>query len=503
MKSPKIFLSVLGIFLILNLINLVSAYDISKTWTCSSGLTCSYSPLCQNNAVTGPRYEWINYNFNAPQSGEYECTITIKRGNFGYYTGDTQTNEAMDLKLNGIALGNTGDEYCNGEQPNTCSASCPHKYYDDGTWRPNDYCAHCSIDVVDAFTKTLNLILSNTLSTYMFNSHAYNYLKIECNKIEPVICQQGKIEQRQCGSTDVGECSYGTETRTCSNNQWSNWQGCNAILPSSEICDELDNNCNGEIDEGGVCNTSVCSSNLTCGVNGYVGNYYCNLTDNYLYINYKSYICNNPGTLQSYCSNQIIPVVDGTCNNLTQCADGIDNDGDGLIDLNDPGCSSPLDDDESNEILNCTCNLDCGINNYIGNNYCLNGDVYRNLQSFLCTFSNTINSFCSNSTIPVLIRECDYGCSNGVCKEKQNDEECANKKVSRGEDTSGEDELFDSSNYISYKNETIDFGTIDLSSGSDNSDSASGSTFKLSGIWLWLLIGAIVLLIILVIIGLM
>jgi len=31
-----------------------------------------------------------------------------------------------------------------------------------------------------------------------------------------------------------------------------------------------------------------------------------------------------------------------------QCSDGIDNDGDGLIDYpQDPGCQSPQDDDES------------------------------------------------------------------------------------------------------------------------------------------------------------
>ncbi len=32
----------------------------------------------------------------------------------------------------------------------------------------------------------------------------------------------------------------------------------------------------------------------------------------------------------------------------TQCSDGIDNDGDGLVDMTDPGCSSPQDNDEKN-----------------------------------------------------------------------------------------------------------------------------------------------------------
>ncbi len=36
----------------------------------------------------------------------------------------------------------------------------------------------------------------------------------------------------------------------------------------------------------------------------------------------------------------------------TQCSDGIDNDGDGKVDMSDPGCESPLDDDEFNLVFN-------------------------------------------------------------------------------------------------------------------------------------------------------
>ncbi|MEK6900190.1 MAG: hypothetical protein AABX05_03635, partial [Nanoarchaeota archaeon] len=36
-------------------------------------------------------------------------------------------------------------------------------------------------------------------------------------------------------------------------------------------------------------------------------------------------------------------------NNDTQCSDHVDNDGDGLVDMNDPGCTSPQDDDEDNQ----------------------------------------------------------------------------------------------------------------------------------------------------------
>jgi hypothetical protein len=51
--------------------------------------------------------------------------------------------------------------------------------------------------------------------------------------------------EQQCGASDIGECAFGTET--C---MQGIWQGCNAILPQDEICDSLDNNCDGTIDEG-------------------------------------------------------------------------------------------------------------------------------------------------------------------------------------------------------------------------------------------------------------
>ncbi len=43
------------------------------------------------------------------------------------------------------------------------------------------------------------------------------------------------------------------------------------------------------------------------------------------------------------CAESSIRVIE----NITQCSDGMDNDGDALIDMNDPGCDSPSDDSEA------------------------------------------------------------------------------------------------------------------------------------------------------------
>jgi hypothetical protein len=54
---------------------------------------------------------------------------------------------------------------------------------------------------------------------------------------------------QQCGVSDVGECQYGTQT--CSSGSWGDCVG--NVDPIDEICDSKDNNCNGEVDEGGIC----------------------------------------------------------------------------------------------------------------------------------------------------------------------------------------------------------------------------------------------------------
>ncbi len=68
---------------------------------------------------------------------------------------------------------------------------------------------------------------------------------------EPEICYSGPAE-----TLGTGDCRAGL--RTCQDGEWSPCEG--QVLPSDEICDSTDNNCDGQVDEGVLSDCGDCSS---------------------------------------------------------------------------------------------------------------------------------------------------------------------------------------------------------------------------------------------------
>ncbi len=68
-------------------------------------------------------------------------------------------------------------------------------------------------------------------------------------------CKPGDVDTQSCGVSNVGECQLGTQSRVCKDDYtWDNFGQCvGNIDPVAEICDGLDNDCNGTVDDYPIC----------------------------------------------------------------------------------------------------------------------------------------------------------------------------------------------------------------------------------------------------------
>ncbi len=80
-------------------------------------------------------------------------------------------------------------------------------------------------------------------------------------------CLSGSSQSCYSGASstkDVGQCKSGMQT--CAAGDWGPCSG--EALPKKEVCDKADNDCDGKVDEGGVCCTPSCASRDACGSDG-------------------------------------------------------------------------------------------------------------------------------------------------------------------------------------------------------------------------------------------
>jgi hypothetical protein len=124
------------------------------------------------------------------------------------------------------------------------------------------------------------------------------------------------------GTLNVGLCKAGTQS--CSAGAWGVCTG--QTLPATELCDNKDNNCNGQIDEGTI--TQTCYT----GPSG---------TENVGTCHGGTQTCAGAGQWGT-CAGQVVPVAE-------VCADGIDQDCTGAV---DNGCPCSHDKCTSGIALN-------------------------------------------------------------------------------------------------------------------------------------------------------
>ena len=99
---------------------------------------------------------------------------------------------------------------------------------------------------------TQNAYYSDAVGTYTVTIYALDaggIIGTTTLTFNSVLCITGSA--RQCGNilSDTGACEFGTQT--CANNAWSACTG--VIGPANEACNGADDDCDGQVDEGGDC----------------------------------------------------------------------------------------------------------------------------------------------------------------------------------------------------------------------------------------------------------
>ena len=197
-----------------------------------------------------------------------------------------------------------------------------------------------------------------------------------------------------CGSdgfTNTGYCKEGDVYRDYSVHACSNPGGAQASC-SSNSEQRLVQDCTArEICENGGCKAVACFAASECGVDGFVGENYCN--ENKVFGTYKNYTCNNPGLASASCLPAENAVLIKECSNGEYCFSG--------------ECVKAL----------CSVKTDCGNDGFIGERYCNGKGVYQKYRTFACLSGGMQDAKCDLGYEEKKIEDCNGACFKGSCVE--------------------------------------------------------------------------------------
>jgi len=259
-------------------------------------------------------------------------------------------------------------------------------YFDNGIYRCDSTLIENHAILIIGYNETGQYWIAKNSWGSWWNGDGYFKIAYGNCRVDPrgyfkyFECQSGEL--RSCSKTQ-GVCSVGL-SEMCVGNGWG---GCNYnSIPGYEetetSCDGLDNDCDGEVDEG-VC--SACYSNSDCGTNGWVGTDLCGSGINNVYNTFRTYTCNNPGLPSASCTNTNTLQVKTTCSYPQACITGSCQ--------NYYGC---FDDDA----LGLLTKSKTVVNGLTYNDYC---DAKGQLIEYICTKGK------------VKAQKIKCTCSNGAC----------------------------------------------------------------------------------------
>lgn len=369
-----------------------------KNQVCSNGtctnlnISCSSSSDCGTDGIVGGPYcqgnnvyeNFKKYTCNNPGTPSSFCTSSTKPQLKQTCSLNQQCTGGSCTNLNIVCSSNSdcgtnglvGGPYCQGNSvyENFRTYTCNNP----GT--PSSYC-----------TNSTNPQLKQNCSTNQTCSGG------SCTNLN-IACSSNS----ECGTNGYtgGPFCQGNSiyrnyaTYTCQNPGTANSHCTNSTSA------QLVQNCSAnQTCSGGSCSNLniTCNSNSDCGTNGFTGGAYCQ--GNSVYENYRTYICNNPGTSTSYCTSSVDPQLKQTCSGNQTCSGG--------------SCTS--------QNISCYSNSDCGSSGYTGSAFCQGNSVYRNYVTYTCQNPGTSSSYCTNSTNSQLVQTCfaNQTCSSGQCSQSQ------------------------------------------------------------------------------------
>ena len=332
------------------------SYSYSWSGACSgSGASCS-------NSFSSPGVQTVAVAVSSASQGQSSsasasCSVAV--------VGQINCSSNSQCGTNGF----TGDLFCQGNNvyqnyktytcnnPGTSSSSCTNSTTAQlqTTCSVNQTCSNGSCVAVACSTNAQCGI--NGLTGDLFcQSDGNVYKKFRtwtCNNPGSAnsSCSHSDTDQKQVTCTANQTCSGGscvnqnigcTSNADCGTNTLSASPFCtgnsvyqNYITPTclnpgtvqssciNPIIPQLVNNCTAnQTCSGGSCvNQNIgCTSNADCGANGLTSATFCQGSN--VYQNYRTYTCNNAGTVSSSCTNSTVAQLQTTCFGNQTCSNG-------------------------------------------------------------------------------------------------------------------------------------------------------------------------------------